>query len=49
LDAGQGSSRVVDDIWATVEVTDEAIRLDWKKNQQYYAAQVTEQTTWEIP
>ena len=34
---------------ATVEVTDEAIRLDWKKNQQYYAAQVTEQTTWEIP
>ena len=33
----------------TVEVTDGTIRIDWKKNQAYYDAQMAEQATWETP
>ena len=34
---------------ATVEVTDGALRIDWKKNQRHYDAQMAEQATWETP
>jgi len=34
---------------ATVEVTDGAIRIGWKKNQEHYDAQMAEQATWETP
>lgn len=34
---------------ATVKVTDGAIQIDWKKNQQHYDAQMTKQATWETP
>jgi hypothetical protein len=33
----------------TVDVTDGVIRIDWKKNQQHYDAQMAEQATWETP
>ncbi|MHC4166472.1 MAG: hypothetical protein ACYSWQ_05905 [Planctomycetota bacterium] len=34
---------------ATVEVTDGALQIDWKKNQQHYDAQMAEQATLETP
>lgn len=33
----------------TAEVTDGAIRINWKKNQAHYDAQMAEQATWETP
>ena len=34
---------------ATVEVTDGALRIDWRKNQEHYDSQMAEQATWETP
>lgn len=36
-------------IRATVKVTDGAITIAWKKNQQYYDQQMAEQAKWETP
>ena len=34
---------------STVKVTNGAIQIDWKKNQQHYDTELAEQATWETP
>lgn len=34
---------------STVKVTNGAIQIDWKKNQQHYDSELAEQATWETP